>query len=258
MSLIIATFAVVKPAMGPGVSTSIKLTGASPTALFLIAMGLWLLFDRAGLAACVGIVSAYGLHELGRIIGYRIVGHETLSFRLLRLPRAGRNSDRPFASDLEAFFVTLMGPALGLAPMVAFFAAAQWASGSWSKEVHEGLAMVAFMIGAFNFAALMPIYPMDGAKLLHLLTRAMFNRISKLPTLVFLLAVMALGWSIQAPLLFLISVAGALAYAARSPLPDRPRMSKRPAFMAATAMLALICAYFLGGWWIILLVTSGF
>lgn len=266
VALLIASIMIIRPALASGQTASLSISGLSGTAILITLAGLLLLDTLAGPIACLGLILAYLLHEAGRVLGHLLTGHHSLSFRLFRLPSPAQTSNAPPQSDLEAAFLALMGPAFGLAPMVLLFALGDLGlapnAPAALAQVGPHLATLAYAIGAYNLIALLPIHPLDGGTLAHLTLRALLPtgwRISRLPAFIALVLLMAMGWKLSAPLLFLGAIAASLATLARPEVPkSRPKMGRPALITALAAYLALMCAYFLGGWWVIMLVLSGF
>jgi hypothetical protein len=254
MVLVAGTFAIVRPAMVA--PRSIPLVGATGSHIIILATGLMAIALTFDLMTSAAVFLALGIHELGLVLGHRLAGHEETRFRFLPMPRSGPVSHRPQESDLSHFFVTLMGPALGLAPMVAAFALSDLFPG---HRLQHLFGTVALSIGAFNFVALLPIWPLPGGTLVQLLVRPGLPRVSALSAAVFFVGLASLGWASGAPIVFITAVIGALAYVIRPPIPStRPPMSLAELRLAIPAYLATLSAYFLGGWWVLLLVTGRF
>lgn len=258
MFLVIATMMIARPAFVAGQGASLSLSGVSGTAALITLAGLAFLGTVAGPTACAGVILAYLLHETGRVLGYLLLGHSRLSFHLFRFPSSLRAERPAFRSDLDAVFIALMGPAFGLAPMVLLFALAELNAAGLGPH----FAVIAYTIGAFNLIALLPIHPLDGGTLAHLSLRALLPngwRVSRLPAVALLLSLMAFAWTLNAPLWFLAALAAIFATLARPDAPAaRRRMPRTPLLTAFAAYLTLLCAFLLGGWWVIFLAISPF
>ncbi|MEC7765191.1 MAG: hypothetical protein VX874_25020 [Pseudomonadota bacterium] len=229
----------------------IGVSGSHVIILGTVLAAIGLTFDVVTSAA---LLIALTIHELGVVLGHRLAGHAAVRFRLIPMPRSGPVSENPHQSDLEHFFVTLMGPALGLAPMVLAFALSDLFAGTAMQHMFGTLALT---LGAFNFIALLPIWPLSGGTLVQLMMRPGFPRVSALPAAAFFAGLIGLSWATETPSLFLTSVIGALAYAIRPPIPkERQPMPGRALMMAIPAYLATLSAFFLGGWWVLLVITG--
>lgn len=255
MVLVGATVTVVRPAMYAG-KRPIPLIGVSGSHVIILGTllaAIGLTFDPVTGAS---VLIALTIHELGMVLGHRLAGHADVRFRLIPMPRTGPVSEDPHKTDLEHFFVTIMGPALGLAPMVLAFALSDLVAGGALQQLFGTLALT---LGAFNFIALLPIWPLSGGSLMQLLMRPGFPRVSALPAASLFAGLVGMSWATDTPGLFLMSVIGALAYAVRPPLPkERPPIPGRALLIAIPAYLTTLAAYFLGGWWVILVITGQF
>ncbi|GGD38070.1 hypothetical protein [Sinisalibacter lacisalsi] len=147
ISLLIATFAVVRPALieGPRITlTHFDGKGVLIAVVFVIGATMVL---GAGLAAA--LLLALMVKDLGHVIGRRLAGHADTKLRLLPLPGGPAICDRAPRSDLEAFFILLMGPGLGFAPMATAFANATAFAAHFST-------LGAFLLGGWWVHRLLP------------------------------------------------------------------------------------------------------
>ncbi len=252
MVLVAATISVARPAMAG--QKRIPVAGVTGSHVIVLLAVMTFVALAFGPASSLALLIAHNMHELGLVIGYRLAGHRSVRFRLLPTPRAGPVSPEPHDSDLGAFFVGLFAPAFALAPMVAAFALADLTVGTALQPLFGALAL---FIGAYNFVALLPIWPLPGGHLVRLLLRPQVQRVSPLPAAAFLAGLMSLSWAFEAPLLFVLALVGALAYALQPPLDEgRAPLSLRQIALGVAAYLATLGAFFLGGWWVILLIAG--
>ena len=75
-----------------------------------------------GIDFAVGLLVAALIKSAGHLVGQRLAGDEAAEFRLVPFPGGPEAAGDTPRNDLGAFFILLMGPGLGLAPMVAAFA----------------------------------------------------------------------------------------------------------------------------------------
>ena len=255
MVLVGATVTVVRPAMYAG-RRPIPLIGVSGSHVIILGTILAAIALTFDVVTSASLLIALTIHELGIVLGHRLAGHADVRFRLIPMPRSGPVSRDPHLTDLEHFFVMLMGPGLGLAPMVLAFALSDLIAGHPLQHLFGTLALT---LGAFNFIALLPIWPLSGGTLVQLMMRPGFPRVSALPAASLFAGMIGMSWATDTPGLFLISVIGALAYAIRPPIPkERPPMPGRALMTAIPAYLTTLSAFFLGGWWVLLVVTGQF
>ena len=206
-----------------------------------------------GLEFAVGLLIAALIKSAGHLVGHRLVGDEAADFRLVPFPGGPEAAGTAPRDDLGAFFILLMGPGLGLAPMVAAFALGHVFAES-APNLAEAFRAYALAAGALNFVSLLPLWPLAGGRLVQLIIEARFPRVSGLAAAA--LAAMFVGMSLtmQSLMLFLIGLVAALALIVRpphgTPRPCLTRTETRIGFLAYFAMLA---AYFTAGWWVLTL-----
>lgn len=116
----------------------------------------------------IAFVLAVLLHEYGHVAAYRVCGHKDARFRLLPLIGGQAISSRLPDSHAEEVFITLMGPAIGLAPMLVLITGSELI---WDALPHlaYGMQILAMVIAGLNAFNLMPFWPLDGGKILRIL-----------------------------------------------------------------------------------------
>lgn len=256
MVLVTATIIVVRPAVESGPPLTFgHFDGKGVVAVFagFVSVALFL-----GIGFSFALVLAMLMKELGHVLGYRLAGHEDARFRLMPLPGGRPISGRAPANDLAAFFIALMGPGLSLAPMIAAFAL-----GEVLAEPAPALALAfrtfAFATGALNFLALLPIWPLDGGRLMRLIVQARFPDMGPLAATAFSALLIGMSWTMHSMLLFLLGLVGALALAISRDRPEaRAPLSRAQIRIGFTAYFATLSAFFLAGWWVLRLVPLTF
>ena len=170
MSVLLFAFSVVISAVmlgllrrqvaGAGSVTFSGFDGAGVIAGFVIVFtGAIALGPQFGIPLLLALL----LHELGQVLGYRMLGHESACFRLVPFLSSVGISKRPLKSDGEAFLAAIMGPAFNLAPMAVSMALA--AAFSKSQPVAaQWLWLFGTTIGAVNFISLLPFLPLNGGR----------------------------------------------------------------------------------------------
>lgn len=206
-----------------------------------------------GLEFAVGLLVAALVKSAGHLIGHRLVGDSDAEFRLVAFPGGPEAAGQTPRDDLGAFFILLMGPGFGLAPMVAAFAL-----GHVLAETAPGLAEAfrtyALAAGALNFVSLLPLWPLAGGRLMQLIVEARFPRVSGLAAAA--LAAMFVGMSLtmQSLMLFLIGLVAGLALIVRPPKSaPRPSLTRSEARIGFLAYFTTLAAYFTAGWWVLTL-----
>jgi hypothetical protein len=209
-----------------------------------------------GLEFAVGLLIAALVKSAGHLVGHRLVGDRDADFRLVPIPGGPEAAGAAPRDDLAAFFILLMGPGLGLAPMIAALAL-----GSVLAESAPGLAAAfrtyALAAGALNFVALLPLWPLAGGRLVQLIVEARFPRVKGLAAAA--LAAMCVGMSLtmQSLILFLIGLIAALALIVRPPQSTpRPCLTAAQTRIGFLAYFATLAAYFIAGWWVMTLLPT--
>lgn len=247
--LVAATVSVVRPAMAEGAPLPIASpNGIAIVALFPLTLGVVLFL---GPQFALAFALAWLLKELGHVLGYRLAGHDDARLRLLPMPGTQANSARAPDSDLAAFFILLMGPGLSLAPMVAAFAVSDVFAAD-APGLASAARAFAFAVGALNFVALLPLWPLDGGRLIRIIVQARFPRIGGLAAVFFAALLVGMSWTTQSTFLFLLGIVSGLALVAGQPRPeDRPTLTRRQVRIGFTAYFAALSAFFLSGWWVL-------
>jgi hypothetical protein len=254
--LVVATVIVVRPALAADPRVSIAGTdGRAIATIFPVFLATTLLF---GLSFTVALILALAVKEMGHVLGYRLAGHDDARLRLVPLPGGPAISARPPANDLAALFVLLMGPGLGLAPMVAAFALGEALAGP-APALAGAARSYALAAGAVNFLALLPLWPLPGGRLLQLIVRARFPRLGGLSAAALSAFAIGMSLTLHSLLLFLLGLLAALALVLRpQSLPERPRLSRAQIRIGFTAYFATLSAFFMGGWWVVRLLPTVF
>lgn len=198
-----------------------------------------------GLAIIVVVV----IHEFGHVAAFRVAGHDDASFRLVPLLGGYAISSREPDSQEEQVFVTLMGPAICLAPMVLAYGLVPIASTSFPQAVGP-LLTFAGICGALNFFNLLPIWPLDGGRLTASILSVFHDR---LPFYVFCVTVALIGvfallsQSLFIGLFALFTVQHLMQTGGGDGRASYRRMSKRRAWLCLGAWLFTAAALFMGG-----------
>ncbi|HBZ45058.1 MAG TPA: hypothetical protein DEO85_13595 [Maritimibacter sp.] len=255
MVLVVATVSVARPALVG--QSPVPVTGVTAPHMLAIMAVLIVVALLFGPVSALALLTAHLLHELGLVIAHRLAGHRDVRFRMLPTPLSGPVSGETHDTDLSALFVRLFGTGFSLAPMVAAFALADLTLASKFAPLSPLFGSLALFIGAYNFVALLPVWPLTGGHIVRLLMRPQVPKVSPLPALAFCMSLTALAWSLGSLLLFIVALCMALAYLLQPPMVlDRPALSLRHMVLGIGAYLATLSAFFLGGWWVILLIAS--
>ena len=140
----------------------------------LSALLLWPVFGLHvdGLVLSVMLTAVVGLHELGHIIAFRLMGHK--GARMIFIPILGgiAMGGRPYDRHFEIGFSALMGAGFSAFLMAAVMWIAQ--SLQWKIEplIWQGMIVFALMGSLFNFGNLIPVWKFDGGQVLRQVFRS--------------------------------------------------------------------------------------
>jgi Zn-dependent protease len=163
------------------------------------------------------IILAVMIHEFGHVAAYRVCGHSDARFRLIPLLGGVAISNQHPASQEKDFFITLLGPAICIAPMVLAYALSDYmtseASGYFVYDypnVVNFLYTFALIMGAINFFNLLPFWPLDGGRIIATLTNTyapqhVRNVTLAMTGLAIAIAVTMQSWFLLAFLIFSLS-----------------------------------------------------
>lgn len=206
----------------------------------------------AGLALVIGIA----IHEFGHVAAYRAMGHDDARFRLIPFLGGVAISNKLPKDQLTDFYVAIMGPGIMLAPLVISGVAAEMLATTAPRVA--ALAQIMFIItGVINFFNLLPLWPLDGGRILRTITFTWSPVASRFITLGMSVALAV--WAIYAklPLIALVAFFGfrsarRIATINRAQAPMLPR----EAVMAGIAYLAALAAHGLAGMSLIVHILS--
>ena len=217
--------------------------------LGVLAVGaaMWFFGVLYGVALMVAVV----IHEFGHVAAFRICGHADARFRLIPLFGGVAISNQQPASVDKAFFITLMGPAIGLAPMALCFALSDLVvlrDTDFAYQVANYLYIQAMVFGSLNFFNLLPLWPLDGGKITQRLVYTFFPGATRITSIAMSVVAVALCVMTRQYLLLLFVLMGwqGLMQSERLLEAQRP-MPMRTALLALAAYLATAAAFFAGG-----------
>jgi Zn-dependent protease len=153
--------------IGPG--RGLQVVGFDTNAIGLgvvaVAAAVWFFGWQYGAALIITVV----IHEFGHVAAFRICGHSDARFRLIPLFGGAAISGKLPASHENDLFISLMGPAICLAPMVLCFALSDVVvQSAWGAA--NFLYILGLVMGSLNFFNLLPFWPLDGGKITRVLT----------------------------------------------------------------------------------------
>lgn len=192
------------------------------------------------------IIIAVIIHEMGHVMAFRVCGHSDARFRLIPLLGGVAISSRPPKDQANDFFITIMGPAIGLAPMVLAF--------SLSYLLRDSAPLISVLLSAFGMTVaalnafnLLPLYPLDGGRMISLATSSLWPAAEifvagGMVALLVLLAVVMKSFIIGLIALMGFQSIRVEAQRARKPVP----MKKATALVALAAHAFTLAAFVLG------------
>lgn len=243
-------------ALRGGWTSKLKTTiiGLDPKGLGISALAVIAAVIFFGPVFGLSIILVVVIHEFGHVAAFRVAGHHDASFRLIPLLGGYAISNRPVDTQEEDVFITLMGPAICLAPMLLAYGLAQLSIEYYPAALYP-LLTFAGIAGALNFFNLLPIWPLDGGRLTAAITsvfhdRAPFYIFATSTVLIGLVAVLS-----QSLFMFIFVIMGAQHLMQTGGSDGRAphrRMSKKRALLCLGAWFFTAAALFMGGLSVIL------
>jgi len=230
------------PNQGEGAQTNI-----TPKSILLaiasFAAAIWLLGPIAGIAIVLGIA----IHEFGHVAAFRAIGHNDARFRLIPLLGGVAISNKLPKSQLAEFYIAIMGPAIMLVPLVI--------SGVYIHTIGttgsliDSFARTMFIItGAINFFNLLPLWPLDGGRIIRAVTVGLSPHLSQILTLTMSGGLVLWALYAQQPLIFIVAILGFSAARRVGALAKlQPAMTGGQALSAFSAYLITLWAFWLAG-----------
>jgi Zn-dependent protease len=111
------------------------------------------------------LVGVLFFHELGHYVGMRIFGYRNVRMFFIPLFGAAVSGQKTSAKSYQEAIVTLLGPLPGLCLAVVLLGAALMSG--FGREHRLLLVQVSLLLGLINGFNLLPIFPLDGGRLLN-------------------------------------------------------------------------------------------
>lgn len=201
-----------------------------------------------GIALMIAVV----IHEFGHVAAFRVCGHSDARFRLIPLLGGVAISNSLPASAEKSFFITLMGPAINLGPMVLCFALSNilWdGESSASHAAARYLGVQGLVLATLNLFNLLPLWPLDGGRM----TQKLFYTFA--PDLTRSVSIAMAGFAVllcvlteSFVLLAFVIMNLPAAFQAEALLRAQRAMSTRRALLAMSAYLTTTAAFGWGAW----------
>ena len=222
-------------------------TNITPKAILLAILSFGAAILVLGPIAGIAIVLGIAIHEFGHVAAFRAIGHNDARFRLIPLLGGVAISNKLPKNQLSEFYIAIMGPAIMLVPLVitGVYIHTIGTTSSWI----DSFARTMFIItGAINFFNLLPLWPLDGGRIVRAVTFGLSPQLSQVLTLTMSAGLVLWALYAQQPLIFIVSILGfSAARHAGAQSKKQPPMTGSQAFRAAAAYLITMWAFWMAG-----------
>ncbi len=230
-------------ALKPGqIETNISMS-AILLAVASIAAGVYLAGPLAGPALVLGIA----IHEYGHVAAFRAMGHTDARFRMIPFLGGVAISRQMPKNQLADYYIVIMGPGIMLAVLVVSGLVAETMWQTWPNVA--AFARIMFIItGAINFFNLLPLWPLDGGRIVRTITYGFWPSASPIITRVMALALAA--WAVYTGrwLILIVAILGFnSARQIRAINAIQPPMSGVHAVAATIAYVCALAAHGMAG-----------
>ncbi len=199
----------------------------------------------------VALVAAVVMHEIGHVVAYRLMGHRDATFRLLPVLAMRPISQSAPRSEAHEMFIALMGAGFSIAPMVTAMLLSQGVEGAYPR-FSSSLYIFASTVAALNFINLLPLWPLDGGRLLRMLGRSLCPSVTTRLMLAASAIAVAVALHMQSLQLLVICMLGlhALVKPEQFETKSAP-MSRRIALYGLATYAAITATHLVGGAWLL-------
>ena len=194
----------------------------------------------------VTLILAFLLYEYGHVAAFLVCGHSDARFRLIPLLGGVAISSRSPASHDRQIFISLMGSAICLAPMCLSFALADLIYAR-QPRMAEGLAIFATVLAALNFLNLLPLWPLDGGRIVQVLVYTISPRATC--TVSIIMSSLALVAALKMHnflLMFVVAISVRGLFLSEELTAQQRPMRRRSGVLAGLAYLATFGAFLTG------------
>ncbi len=210
--------------------------------LLAVAAAMYFWGIMAGLALIFTVI----VHEFGHVAAFRVAGHQDATFRLVPLFGGVAISKTQPKTDLDSFYISIMGPGICLALMCISFLLADVL-----MEISVTAAIffwyLAMITGFLNFFNLLPLWPLDGGRIFRVLTQTFSPKLGYYISIG--TCVLLIGYSIYTRS-FLLTIFAVYALQSALATPTyraRRSLSAAQLIMATGAWICMLAAFGLGG-----------
>ena len=246
LGLMSGTWAILRGGFSVAGGRGLKIIGYDPNALGLGALAIIVAVYYYGWQYGLTLILSVVLHEYGHVVAYRVCGHDDARFRLIPILGGMAISNRIPASQENAFFIAVMGPAICLAPMGLAFALSQVLIAT-SYPASEFLFILGVVLAVFNLFNLLPFWPLDGGRMVQYLAQTFLPGATRQVSIAMTVLGAALAFLTHSYLiLFFILISwGGLMQSEKLLQVQRP-MTKPRALLALAAYGFTAVAFYLG------------
>ncbi len=197
----------------------------------------------------IPLIAALLLHELGRVLAYRIMGHNGARFRLVPILSRTPISDRALSTDAEEFFAAIMGPAFCLGAMALSMAIAAMLM-PVAPVAAQSFWIFSVTCGAVNFVSLLPFWPLAGARCARAATVNFWPALAPAMAVFMCTALVAASFRTGSVALMVVAALGAQGLWRRGQNWRTP-MAPDVGLIALAAYAFTMAAHFSAGWLLI-------
>ncbi|GLQ33732.1 hypothetical protein GCM10007939_00150 [Amylibacter marinus] len=150
----------------------------SMNALIMAALSIAAAMFFFGPITGLALVAIIAIHEFGHVAAFRICGHDDATFRLIPLMGGVASSAKRPDGPLQQYFISIMGPAICIAPTILALSLV-YGNYDMPPMLREFLWDFGIFSGTINFFNLLPIGPLDGGKISHILFEIFWPKAAK-------------------------------------------------------------------------------
>jgi Zn-dependent protease len=195
----------------------------------------------------LAFVLSIAVHEFGHVAAYRVCGHSDATFRLIPLMGGVAISRQLPASQEHQAFISIMGPAICIGPMLLGF--------SLGRMFYDAAPMFAdfclifgMVTGALNFFNLLPFWPLDGGRILHVVAASLWPPAALVVATMMSAALIVAAIAMKSMILVFFALLGAQSLLSGRQVTDaQRRMGRARALLVLAAYVATLGAFGLGG-----------
>lgn len=198
-----------------------------------------------GVSGGIAIIVCIVVHEFGHVAAFRVSGHQDATFRLIPLMGGVAISKTAPKTDLHQFYISIMGPGICLALMLVSFQL-EIMFRYTNPEIAYFFSNLGRITATINFFNLLPIWPLDGGKIMRVLTQSFFPKMTFYTTIIACVLFGILGLLTRSIFITVIAVIGFKGAMNMPKYRVRHGLTGGQILQAAAAYLAMLGAFALG------------